>query len=682
MNDDYFSSRKSYFLLTTVLVLLLLSCGGNSKNDSSSDFVSNDTLRYDIYIGTRLAGEQLSWREKDGSYKYYYEFNDRGRGPKLEETIKTNTEGAIISHSVTGLNYLKESVDENFNVLDTHANWKSDSEKGEAPFLKNPFYISVNHTYASRELLLKRLLKSPDSSTVLLPGGNASVASITPFKVGDSLDLRLIGISGLGFLPEFIWFTKNNTFFGLLPGRSFVLPKGHENLFPLLDSVQKAVSNEYLSNIAKELYTTPKKGIAITNVTLFDSKSKSNRKDMTVLVKGNSILSVSPSSKMKVPDGFDVIEGEGKTLLPGLFDMHIHLGDEDGVMNLAAGVTSVRDMGNSKDLVSLEKKYNENTLIGPRIPIKSKLMDGAGKFAGRTNMIMENLEQGLAYVQETKDAGYDQVKLYSSVKPEWVKPLVEKAHSLGLKVSGHIPAYMLASQAVLDGFDGLTHINMLFLNFMSDTIATQTPLRLSMPAEHADEVDLNSKEFYDFVALLKKKDIVVDPTVSVFEKIYTSKKGEVSPTLAAVIDRLPIGEQRKAKSGGLPRPKEKDQQYYDAYLKMLAMTKKLHDAGITLVAGTDAMAGVILHRELENYVKAGISTADVIQMATLGAAEVSETSEKLGSIEAGKLADMILVNGNPLEDISDIRKVDLTIKNGNLYDPVELYKVVGVKPYK
>ncbi|MGB5355257.1 MAG: amidohydrolase family protein, partial [Eudoraea sp.] len=107
-----------------------------------------------------------------------------------------------------------------------------------------------------------------------------------------------------------------------------------------------------------------------------------------------------------------------------------------------------------------------------------------------------------------------------------------------------------------------------------------------------------------------------------------------------------------------------------------------HDAGITLVAGTDAMAGVILHRELENYVKAGISTADVLQMATLGAAEVSETSEKLGSIEEGKLADMILVNGNPLEDISDIRKVDLTIKNGNLYDPVELYKVVGVKPYK
>ncbi len=212
----------------------------------------------------------------------------------------------------------------------------------------------------------------------------------------------------------------------------------------------------------KNFTQPPKKGIAITNVTLFDSKSKSNRKDMTVLVKGNFILSVSPSSKMKVPDGFDVIEGEGKTLLPGLFDMHIHLGDEDGVMNLAAGVTSVRDMGNSKDLVSLEKKYNENTLIGPRIPIKSKLMDGAGKFAGRTNMIMENLEQGLAYVQETKDAGYDQVKLYSSVKPEWVKPLVEKAHSLGLKVSGHIPAYMLASQAVLDGFDGLTHINMLF----------------------------------------------------------------------------------------------------------------------------------------------------------------------------------------------------------------------------
>jgi hypothetical protein len=675
--------RIHQFFLTGSLLILIASCNELAPAGTTEVLVPNDTLVYDIYYGKRLAGQQLSWMDENGSYNYYYEYNDRGRGPSLQESISLNQQGVIINHAVSGLNYLKDSVSERFSVKNEMAMWENAFESNSKPFDNNGYYLSSESTFASMELLISKLLSEKSQSVDLLPVGQAKIVSITPLNVGDTLQVKLIGIGGLGFLPEYLWMDDKNRFFGLIsPGWRSVLPKGFQSLVPTLDSIQTAVSENYLTEIAKELITIPKQGIAITHVAVFDVKAKAISKDQTVLIKGNKIESVTASLKVEIPNGYDVIDGSGKTLLPGLFDMHVHLKNQDGILNLASGVTSVRDMNNFKDLVALEKQYDSNELIGPRIVVKSKLIDGAGKYAGRTNMIMETLEDGLAYVQETKDAGYDQIKLYSSIKPEWIKPLAEKAHSLDLRVSGHIPAYTIAQKAVEDGYDGIQHINMLMLNFMTDTVATQTPLRLSMPADHPDAVDLNSKEFKDFVMLLKHENIVIDPTVSIFEGLYTAKQGEASPYLSPIINRLPILVQRQYYKGGLSRPAEKDQQYREAFEKMLAITNILYEAGVTIVPGTDALAGFTLHRELENYVKAGISEADVLTLATLGSAIVSKKEKSLGSIEAGKLADVILVNGNPLDNISAIRKVDITIKNGTIYEPSKLYEALGVKPYK
>ena len=149
-----------------------------------------------------------------------------------------------------------------------------------------------------------------------------------------------------------------------------------------------------------------------------------------------------------------------------------------------------------------------------------------------------------------------------------------------------------------------------------------------------------------------------------------------------MFDRLPVQAQRSIKAGGgsLPVPDDAtDKQYRASYAKMEAMLKKLYDSGVQLVAGTDAGNGYALHRELEIYAHAGLPAPAVLQIATLAGPRVMHMDKDFGSVTAGKYADMILVNGDPTMQISNIRKIDLVVKNGNLLRPAELYRAIGVQ---
>jgi imidazolonepropionase-like amidohydrolase len=172
----------------------------------------------------------------------------------------------------------------------------------------------------------------------------------------------------------------------------------------------------------------------------------------------------------------------------------------------------------------------------------------------------------------------------------------------------------------------------------------------------------------------------VDVTMATFEGMFTARPGSVSPDYAPILSRLPAQVQRGAYSGGLPVTSENDQLYKDSYAAMLRMTKRMYDAGIPILAGTDALAGLMLHRELELEVKAGIPAAKALQIATFNAAGLLKQGNELGSIGAGKLADLVLVEGNPAEKISDIRRCRLVVKNGVLYKSEAIYAAVGIKP--
>jgi imidazolonepropionase-like amidohydrolase len=184
----------------------------------------------------------------------------------------------------------------------------------------------------------------------------------------------------------------------------------------------------------------------------------------------------------------------------------------------------------------------------------------------------------------------------------------------------------------------------------------------------------------NFLQLLKDRHTVSDPTVGTFEDMFVARAGTMSPNMAAVADRLPSQVRRGLFSGGLPIRPGIDQRYRDSYAAMIRMVGELYKSGITIVAGTDGWPGFGLHRELELYVRAGIPAPEVLRIATLGAARVMKHDDERGSIAPGKLADVILVDGDPSTNISDIRKVTTVVRNGVVYRCADLYRSLGIKP--
>ena len=381
-----------------------------------------------------------------------------------------------------------------------------------------------------------------------------------------------------------------------------------------------------------------------------------------------------------VPAGAERIDARGRALLPGLWDMHVHLAPNDGLMHIAAGVTSVRDLANDNEfLLKLRKSIDEGREIGPRIVMRG-FMDGRGPYAGPTKVLVDTEQEGRAAIENYARLGYEGIKIYSSIKPELVPGLIRMAHEKGLRLSGHVPAYMTAEQFVREGADELQHVNFIFLNFFDDVKDTRTPARFTSVAERAATLDLDSARVRTFVQLLKDKGVVVDPTVAVFESMFTDRPGVVPAGYATVAARLPVQVGRSLLVGGLPVTAENDQRYRDSAAALLKMVKVLYDAGVTLVPGTDAMPGFTLHRELELYAQAGIPAPQVLRIATIGAARVAGRDKDLGSLERGKLADLVLVDGDPAQRVSDIRKTALVIKGGRIAEPAALYRSIGVQP--
>jgi len=273
--------------------------------------------------------------------------------------------------------------------------------------------------------------------------------------------------------------------------------------------------------------------------------------------------------------------------------------------------------------------------------------------------------------------------LYSSLNPALVPGIVKLAHERGLRVSGHVPNGITAEQFVRDGADEIQHINFIFLNFFADKVKdTRTPERFTSVGAYAAGLDLQSKPVNDFIKLLLEHHTTVDVTVGTFEGMFTGRPREVSPDLAPILDRLPAQVQRGAYTGGLPVTAANDQTYKDSYAAMLKMTKRMYDAGVPILVGTDSLAGLMLHRELELDVKAGIPPAKTLQNATFLAATVLKQQAETGSIEAGKRADLVLVEGDPVSNISDIRRCRLVMKNGNLFESGKLYEAIGILPAK
>jgi imidazolonepropionase-like amidohydrolase len=640
-------------------------------------------VRYTVILAGNKAGFETSKRNPDGSLELYYEFNDRGRGPKVTEHVVLDGNQIPSRIESTGNDYEKAPLDERFSVEGGKATWKNRAEQGSKAVSDKAFYISISGVPEEGGLLARALLAA-GRKLRLLPEGEASIQKRGELRIesnGQSRTVTQYAVSGLDFVPDPIWLDQDGTFFAVVSGWFVVVREGWESSVDALNKAQDEIANRRAAELASTLAHKPAGELALVHASLFDSESAQVRPHVTVVISGNKIVDVGEDGKVQVPPGAEVIDASGKFLMPGLWDMHVHLFPNDGLLNMAAGVTSVRDMANDIDqLGAMQSRFDQGTEIGPRV-LKAGFLDGRGPFAGPTKVFADTEQEAKDDIDRYAKLGYVQIKIYSSIKPELVPKITAMTHAHGMRVSGHVPAFMTAEQFVRAGADEIQHMNFIFLNFMFDKVQdTRGRLRFTEVAARAPDVDPSSAQVQAFIQLLKDHHTVLDPTLNVFEGMFTDRPGKVSAGYAAVADRLPAQIRRGFLYGGLEVPAGMDQRYQDSFHQMLKMTKALYDAGVPIVAGTDALAGFTLHRELELYVQAGIPAPKALQLATLGAARVMKRDQELGSIAPGKLADMILVAGDPVTHISDIRHTDTVVKDGVVYHSSDLYQAIGVRP--
>ena len=661
-------------LLLFVMIMTFTHC----EQMTGVKSIAVDTTYYDVIFRESKAGVYKKWQQGSGSYGYYYTYTDRGRGPVLSEQITLDNNGFIKSQSISGVNYLKDSVYEHFEVNGNLAQWTNSAGKDQGEFSSDALYFRYDGTPASYEILAQGLMNVENKSVELYPKGSVTLMQKNPIILGDSITTQLLMIKGLDMNPVYLWLTEQ-ALIGKITGNLHIIRTDFQDYRKEMKVIQDSLENEYLFQLATDL-SQEIDDLIIKNVNIFTVEATLKR-NQDVWVHKDKIRAIVPSTQSsEYGDDARIIDGTGKTLMPGMFDMHTHNTKFRGALHLAGGITSVRDLANNKQVKALSHQFNSNQIIGPRIVAFCGIIDGPGPFANQRNVV-ENLDEGLAEVQAYNDLGYQQIKLYSSIKPEWVKPMADKAHQLDMRVSGHIPAYMTASQAIDAGYNEIQHMNMLFLNFMSDTIDTRTPLRFTMVANHGAKLDLSSSAYLTFVKQLKAHQILIDPTLSIFENMFVATKGIPSPTYEMIVDRLPLINQRSYYKGGLPKPVDGSNRYDLAHERMLDVVYDLYKKGVAIVPGTDGLPGFLYHRELELFVKAGIPIHEVLKMATINAAEITGVAEAYGSIEVGKQADLILISGNPLERISDIRNVLWTTQGGYMYEAEALYASMGIKNF-
>ncbi len=669
------SHTMRFFIATSfIIICLLTSC---NQSETIVEDIGEKTT-YEVVFRENVSGDYEKTKIGDNSFEYSYEYADRGRGPNYIEQVTVNENNFITTQTIKGNNYRKVDVDESFSSKNESASWNNLMGKSSGTFAGDKLYFRYAGSPAIYEILGQLLLKSDNGKVDLFPEGEVELVKKIPLQLSDGSSLDLLMINGLNLDPTYLWM-DGDQMVCKISGNLHIVKKEFSKFRLEMKGIQDDIEDHNLIEIAKKLTHRIDK-VVIQNVNVFTAEGDIHD-NQDVFVTGEMITGIYPSGQLPIDEKAKVINGNGKTLLPGMFDMHTHNSKFRGILHLAGGVTSVRDLANNKRLHELGEQFNTNEILGPRIVTYCGIIDGPGEFANQRNVV-ESLEEALEEIQDYSDRGYHQIKLYSSILPDWVLPLTKKAHELDMRVSGHIPAYMTATQAINQGYNEIQHINMLFLNFLSDTIDTRTPLRHTMPAQHGADLDLDSREYLDFVELLKSKDILVDLTMAIFENMYIAKKGEPSPTFSMIADRFPLMNQRSFYAGGLPKEGETVQRYKDSFKKMLDVIFDLYERGIAIVPGTDGLPGFLYHRELELYERAGIPAHEVLKLATITSAEITGMDNSFGSITVGKHADLILIDGNPASNISDIRKVECVLKGGNLYYSEELYNAMGIRHFK
>jgi hypothetical protein len=426
--------------------------------------------------------------------------------------------------------------------------------------------------------------------------------------------------------------------------------------------------------------------VIIEHCSVFDPESGQMLPDRTIVIRGEKIAGVSTAPEAgETPADATRIDGRGKFAVPGLIDAHVHVvhvldfahvtGDEVLPLYLAAGVTSLRSTGDEIVAATLVARFAAaHPESCPRVFTCSPLLDADPPIHRDVGYAITDPAKAPALFADLGRWNVTTVKIYAGTSRPVGKAIIDESHQRGLFVTGHLGSYS-AQDAVADGIDGLEHIWSVF-NFVIPPDATKEP-------GHRGRLDLDNPLCESLVAELARKKVFVDPTLAVFRNmILLPDVPEVRdhPDNALAPQRLREFWPVYLKRSGCPQGGPLEDRRRE-FAKFQELTGKLYKAGVPLLAGTDSPEpqvppGFSLHQELEMLVESGLPPAAALRAATLTNATVLGQKDHLGSIAPGKLADLILLSANPLDDIRNTRRIELVVRSGQLARPAELLKRV------
>jgi len=687
------TGRAFCLSIFALVVAIALSAPTFAQTDAAQNSVAQASAtpveqgKFILHKFEQPIGEETYEVTKDGEslgVKMDFKFTDRGTSVPMTASFRGAADLTPESFEIKGRNSRSTTIDDAVEIQAGKVRVR-DRDKWTESSRPAQFFTIAGYAPATMQMLMVRYWATHGSPTQLatLPSGQVKIEPRGQDSVkidGKDQTFDRFTIEGLIWGRETLWFdASRNLVAEVSTDAEFdhfeAIREGYES--GLGTFVGRAGSDEMaaLADISKGISGSHAEKIALVGGTLIDGTGHEPIPDSVVVIEKGRIVGAGPKSSVKIPGGAQKIDARGKTILPGLWDMHAHFEQvEWGPIYLAAGATTVRDCGNEFEFITAVRDAVVNGRgLGPRL-LLAGIVDGTGPLALGVARV-DTPEEARVWTDKYHDAGFQQMKIYSSVKLEEVKDVAEEAHRLGMTVTGHVPEGLNAYQVIEAGQDQINHIS-----YVADIMTPPLPEGASRldRANAAANIDLKSPEAQKAIAFLVQHGTVVDPTVALFE-FFTASSVKPPVTIEPGVAHVAPELQAILAEAGPPTPHTELQE--KIVQKDLAIIGALHHAGVPIVAGTDqTVPGYSLYREIELYAQAGFTPMEAIQAATIVPARVMGLDKELGTVEAGKRADLIILDASPLESIHNIRKVEFVITNGVLYNCAELWRSVGFKP--